>query len=67
MLELTDLLNRIATGTTTEEDCRKVERMAAMLSRLQEFVHDVSLFCSDEEYADLASQLIYDLYQNERG
>jgi hypothetical protein len=61
MLERTDLLNRIATGTTTEEDCREVERMAATLSRLQEFVHDVSLFCSDEEYADLASQLICNL------
>jgi hypothetical protein len=58
MLELIDLLNRIATGTTTEEDCREVERMAAMLSRLQEFVHDVSLFCDDQQYADLASRLL---------
>jgi hypothetical protein len=58
-----DLFDRIASGTTTADDCREVERMAAALSTLRLFVHEVSLFCDDEDYADRATRLLNDLYQ----
>ena len=60
-----DLFERIVTGMTTAEDCREVERMAATLSTLRLFVHEVSLFCEDEDYADRANRLLNDLYQED--
>jgi hypothetical protein len=57
-----NLFDRIATGTTTADDCREVELMAATLSTLRLFVHEVSLFCEDENFANRASWLLSCLY-----
>jgi hypothetical protein len=60
-----DIFERIANGTTTVDDCREVERVMAALSTLRLFVHEVSLFCDDEDFANRATRLLNDLYQED--
>lgn len=60
-----EILSRIANGTTTVDDCLEVELMATALLTLLLFVHEVSLFCDDEDFATRAGWILNDIYRRE--
>jgi hypothetical protein len=57
-MTMEDILDRIATGTTTERDAVDVARIMAQHAALKLFVLEVAQFCTDPVYQVRAARML---------
>jgi hypothetical protein len=57
-MTMEDLLNRIATGTTTERDADEVGRLIARHIEMKIFVYDMAQFCTNPVHRARATRLL---------